>query len=101
VAPAAPAGASASPGLASFLPLVVIFVLFYFLLIRPQTKKAKDHKAMIAALAKGDEIVTTGGMLGRVTALDDSFVTLAVAQNVEVRVQRHAVAQVMPKGTTK
>jgi preprotein translocase subunit YajC len=97
----APAGGSTSPGFASFLPLIVIFVLFYFLLIRPQTKKAKEHKAMIAALAKGDEIVTTGGMLGRVTALDDSFVTLAVAQNVEVRVQRHAVAQVMPKGTAK
>lgn len=99
--PAAPAGAPASPGLASFLPLIIIFVLFYFLLIRPQTKKAKEHKAMIAALAKGDEVVTTGGLLGRVTALDDSFVTLAIAPNVEVRVQRHAVAQLMPKGTAK
>lgn len=101
IAPAAPAGAPASPGLASFLPLIIIFVLFYFLLIRPQTKKAKEHKAMIAALAKGDEVVTTGGLLGRVTAMDDSFVTISIAQNVEVRVQRHAVAQLMPKGTAK
>jgi preprotein translocase subunit YajC len=100
-APAAPSGAPASPGLASFLPLIIIFVLFYFLLIRPQTRKAKEHKAMIAALAKGDEVVTTGGLLGRVTALDESFVTLAIAPNVEVRVQRHAVAQLMPKGTAK
>lgn len=99
--PVAPAGSPASPGLASFLPLIIIFVLFYFLLIRPQTKKAKEHKAMIAALAKGDEVVTTGGLLGRVTALDDGFVTLSIAQNVEVRVQRHAVAQLMPKGTAK
>ncbi|VAW77065.1 Protein translocase subunit YajC [hydrothermal vent metagenome] len=84
-----------------FLPLVLIFVVFYFLLIRPQSKRAKEHKTMVAALAKGDEVVTNGGLLGRVTQVDDNFVTLKIADNVEVKVQRQAVANLMPKGTSK
>jgi preprotein translocase subunit YajC len=99
-APAAPAGAAPGPSLASFLPLIIIFVIFYFLLIRPQSKRAKEHKAMVAALAKGDEVVVNG-MLGRVASLDDSILTVEIAKGVEVRVQRHAVTQVLPKGTVK
>jgi preprotein translocase subunit YajC len=101
-ADAAPA-AGAQPGssIASFLPLIVIFVIFYFLLIRPQSKRAKEHRAMVAAMAKGDEVVTNGGMLGRVTEIDDSYLTLEIAAGVAVKVQRQAVAQVLPKGTIK
>ena len=87
--------------LATFLPLILIFVVFWFLLIRPQQKKAKDHKAMVSALAKGDEVVTNGGLLGRITAVGDNFVTMELAQGMEVRVQRSAVATLMPKGTIK
>ena len=84
-----------------FLPLLLIFVVFYFLLIRPQTKRAKEHKAMVEALAKGDEVVTNGGLLGRISQVDENFVTLKVADNVEVKVQRQAIANLMPKGTAK
>jgi preprotein translocase subunit YajC len=87
--------------LMSFLPLVFIFVVFYFLLIRPQTKKAKEHKLMVEALSKGDEVVTNGGMLGRITKVGDNFIELEVADQVSVKVQRQAVANVMPKGTIK
>lgn len=97
----APAAGTQGGGLMAFLPLIIIFVIFYFLLIRPQTKRAKEHRAMVAALAKGDEIATSGGMLGRVTELSDTYVTLEVADGVAVKVQRHAVAQVLPKGTVK
>ena len=96
---AAPQG-QADP-LMSFLPLIFIFVVFYFLLIRPQSKKAKEHKLMVEALAKGDEVVTNGGMLGRITKVGDNFVELEVADQVSVKVQRQAVANVMPKGTIK
>lgn len=85
----------------SFLPLIIIFVIFYFLLIRPQTKRAKEHRAMVQALSKGDEVVTNGGILGRVTELDDSYLTLEIASGVAVKVQRQAVSQVLPKGTLK
>jgi preprotein translocase subunit YajC len=87
--------------LMSFLPLIVIFVVFYFLLIRPQSKKAKEHKQMVEALAKGDEVVTNGGLLGRITKVGDSFIELDVADGVSVKVQRHAIANLMPKGTIK
>lgn len=93
--------ASAGSGIMAFLPLIIIFIIFYFLLIRPQTKRAKEHRTMVAALAKGDEVVTNGGMLGRVTDLSETYITLEVADGVAVRVQRHAVAQVLPKGTVK
>lgn len=98
---AAAAPAQQSDAFMQFLPLVLIFVVFYFLLIRPQSKRAKEHKAMVGALAKGDEVVTNGGLLGRVTQVDDNFITLKVADNVEVKVQRQAVANLMPKGTSK
>ena len=83
------------------LPLVLIFVVFYFLLIRPQTKRAKEHKAMVAALAVGDEVATTGGILGRVTQAGEQFLTIEIAEGVQVKVQRHTVASVLPKGTMK
>ncbi len=88
-------------GLLSFLPLIVIFVVFYFLLIRPQMKRAKEHKALVANLSNGDEVVTNGGLLGRISHVGDSFVTLELADNVSVKLQKHAVASVMPKGTIK
>jgi len=87
--------------LTSLLPLVFIFIVFYFLLIRPQSKKAKEHKQMVEALAKGDEIVTNGGLLGRITKVGDNFVELEIAEGVTVKVQRQAAASLMPKGTIK
>ena len=88
-------------GLLSFLPLIIIFVVFYFLLIRPQTKRAKEHRQLVANLANGDEVVTNGGLLGRITHVGESFVTVELADNVSVKLQKHAVASVMPKGTMK
>jgi preprotein translocase subunit YajC len=94
--------AAAQPSaLAQFLPLILIFVVFYFLLIRPQMKRAKEHKQLVAALNKGDEVVTNGGILGKITEVSESFVTLELAESVRIKVQRHAVAGVMPKGTMK
>ena len=93
---ATPAG-----GLLSFLPLIVIFIVFYFLLIRPQTKRAKEHRQLVAKLAVGDEVVTNGGVLGKITHVGDSFVTVEVADNVKIKLQKHAVASVVPKGTVK
>ncbi len=83
------------------LPLVLIFVVFYFLLIRPQTKKAKEHREMVSKLQNGDEVVTAGGILGRIVDLSDTFVTLEVANGVQIKVQRFQVSQLMPKGTLK
>jgi preprotein translocase subunit YajC len=95
-------GASGQPSaLLQFLPLVLIFVVFYFLLIRPQSKRAKEHAAMVAALEVGAEVVTTGGILGKVVALGDQYVTLEIADGVNVKVQRHTVSQILPKGTLK
>lgn len=85
----------------SFLPLILIFVVFYFLLIRPQQKRAKEHKEMVAALAKGDEVVTNGGLLGKITEVGDNFIRVQVSDGVEVKVQRQAVSSLMPKGTMK
>jgi preprotein translocase subunit YajC len=87
--------------LVSFLPLIFIFVVFYFLLIRPQSKKAKEHKQMVDALAKGDEVVTNGGLLGRITSVGENFVELELGEGLKVRVQRQAIANLMPKGTIK
>jgi preprotein translocase subunit YajC len=83
------------------LPLVLIFVVFYFLLIRPQSKKAKEHREMVAKLQSGDEVVTAGGILGRIVDVSDTFVTLEVANGVQIKVQRFQVGQLMPKGTLK
>ena len=95
------APASSPGGLVQMLPLLLIFVVFYFLLIRPQTKRAKEHKAMVAAIGTGDEIVTSGGMLGKISKIGESYLTLEIANGVEIQVQRGAVVQVLPKGTVK
>ncbi|NDP38215.1 MAG: preprotein translocase subunit YajC [Rhodoferax sp.] len=99
-APAA-AGGDMQSSLMSMLPLVLMFVVLYFVMIRPQMKKQKEHRAMIEALAKGDEVATVGGMLGKVTKLGEGYLTLEVAPNVEVQVQRSAVVLVLPKGSIK
>jgi preprotein translocase subunit YajC len=83
------------------LPLVLMFVVLYFVMIRPQMKKAKEHKSMVESLAKGDEVATAGGILGKVTKLGDSFISVEVANGVEVQLQRSAVVQVLPKGSIK
>ncbi len=100
-APAAAAGGSMQDSLMGMLPLVLMFVVLYFVMIRPQMKKAKEHKAMIEALAKGDEVATAGGILGKVTKMGDSFIDIEVASGVEVHLQRSAVVQVLPKGSIK
>ncbi len=99
---AAAGGANSVFGsLGGMLPIVLMFVVLYFVMIRPQMKRQKEHKAMIDALAKGDEVVVGGGVLGRVSKLGDSFLHVEVAQGVEIQVQRAAVVQVLPKGTFK
>jgi len=85
----------------SFLPLIVIFLLFFFMIIRPQMKQAKEQRNMIAALQKGDEVVTTGGIVGKVTKVADAFITLEIATNTEIIVQKHAIQSALPKGTIK
>ena len=98
-AQAAPGGGS--DGLVGFLPIILMFVLLYFLMIRPQMKRAKEQKAMIEALQKGDEVVTAGGVVGRISKLGDQYLTLEIAPNTEVVVQRSAVSVPLPKGTLK
>jgi preprotein translocase subunit YajC len=90
-----------SSNLTSFLPLILMFVVMYFLMIRPQQKRAKEQKAMMEALAKGDEVITAGGLLGKVSKVNDSYVTIEVAANTEVVVQKHAISTLLPKGTLK
>jgi len=85
----------------SLFPLVLIFVVFYFLLIRPQQKRQKEHKEMVQGLSVGDEVVTAGGVLGKVTSVSGQFVRVEVADGIELRVQRHTIGAVMPKGTWK
>ena len=87
--------------ISSFLPLILIFVVFWFLLIRPQQKKAKELKEMIGALKKGDEVVTNGGLLGRVKKVNDDFIVLELGEGNDVNVHRPAIASLMPKGTMK
>ena len=100
-APAAAAGGDMMSSLTGMLPLVLMFVVLYFVMIRPQMKKQKEHRAMIDALAKGDEVATVGGLVGKVSKMGESFLSIEVASGVEVQVQRHAVAQVLPKGSLK
>jgi preprotein translocase subunit YajC len=99
----AQAAPSADPtgGLMGLLPIILMFVVLWFLMIRPQMKKAKEHKAMVEALSKGDEVVTQGGVAGRITKVGENFVNLEVAENVEIVVQKGAVGNVLPKGTLK
>src|SRR5262245_40456410 len=96
----APAAGPAGLLQGMLLPLLLL-VVFYFLLIRPQTKRAKEHKTMVAGLASGDEIVTNGGILGKVVEVGEQFLTVEIADGVRVKVQRHTVATVLPKGTLK
>ncbi len=98
-AQASPAQPGGSMGF--ILMMGLFFVIFYFMLIRPQSKRAKEHRAMLAALAPGDEVVTSGGILGRVVEIGDTFVTLEVADGVQLKVQKAQVASLMPKGTVK
>jgi preprotein translocase subunit YajC len=95
------ASAATGSDLMSFLPLVVIFVLFFFMIIRPQMKAAKEQRNMIAALQKGDEVVTSGGIVGKVTKVAESFVSIEIAANTEITVQKQAVQSALPKGTIK
>ncbi len=85
----------------AFLPMIAIVVVFYFLLIRPQQKRAKDTKAMLSALQKGDEVVTAGGVVGKIAKLSDAYASIEIAPNVEVTVQRSAISLLLPKGTMK
>jgi preprotein translocase subunit YajC len=100
-APAAAAGAPQGSPFVTLIMLGVLFAAFYFILIRPQAKRAKEQKAMIAALAKGDEVVTAGGILGRIANLSEGYVALDIAEGVEIKVQRQAIQTILPKGTIK
>ena len=95
------AGESGGFDITAILPLILMFGIFYFLLIRPQQKKSKEHKNLVAALKKGDEIITNGGLLSNVSNVEDNFLTCEIADKVEVRIQSHAVTTVLPKGTIK
>jgi preprotein translocase subunit YajC len=97
-AQAAPSG---DPGYIGLLPIVLMFVLLYFLMIRPQMKRAKESKQMIEALQKGDEVVTAGGVVGRITKMGDAYISLEIAPNTEINVQKSAVQVLLPKGTIK
>lgn len=99
----ATAAAAESPfgSFTTMLPLVLMFVVLYFVMIRPQMRRQKEHKTMIEALGKGDEVVTSGGMLGKVSKMGETFLSVEIANGVEIQVQRSAVVQVMPKGTLK
>jgi preprotein translocase subunit YajC len=94
-------GAAAGIGVENIVMIVLMFGVLYFLMIRPQMKRAKEHKTMVDALQKGDEVVTSGGVLGRISKISENYVTLEVAEKVEVLVQRPAVTLVLPKGTIK
>ena len=103
ITPAYAQAAGAAPGadLMTFLPMIGIFVVFYFLLIRPNQKRAKESKAMLEALQKGDEVVTAGGLVGKIAKLTDQYASVEIAPNVEITVQRQAISQLLPKGTIK
>ncbi len=99
ISPAHAQGVAQGDAFGFFLPMIVIFVAFYFLLIRPQQKRQKAHKALIGALSTGEEVVTAGGILGKVTAVSEHYATLQIADDVEVKVQKSTVSAVVPKGT--
>jgi preprotein translocase subunit YajC len=97
----AQAAAASSPGFEQFLPLIIIFILFWFMLIRPQMKRAKEQKKMLSELTKGDEVITTSGQLGKVAKISDQYVSLEIADGVITHVQKSAVQTLLPKGTIK
>ncbi len=88
-------------GIIEFLPLVALVAVFYFLVLRPQSKRAKEQKAMVEALQRGDEVITTGGVVGRVNKVYEQYVGVELAENIEITVQKTAVQSVLPKGTIK
>ncbi|MEY3724165.1 MAG: hypothetical protein RLZZ365_100 [Pseudomonadota bacterium] len=100
-AQSAPAAGGDAGGLMSFIPLILMFVVLYFIMIRPQMKRQKETKAMLEALAAGDEVITAGGILGKVTAVKDQYVTVELIPGTEVQMQKNAVTSVLPKGTIK
>jgi len=95
------AAAGPMDSIMQFLPIILMFVVLYFLMVRPQMKKAKEHKALLDALSKGDEVVTQGGLAGRITKVGDDFVSISIADNVEIQMQKPAITLVLPKGTLK
>lgn len=97
-AAAQPTGADA---FTSFLPILIIFAVFYFLMIRPQVKQNKAHKQMVEALSEGEEVITNGGILGKITKVGEQFLTVKIADGVEIKVQRHHISKILPKGTMK
>jgi len=100
-APAASSATDLSSSLTGMLPLILMFVVLYFVMIRPQMKRQKEHKTMIDALDKGDEVSTAGGFVGRITSLESNYVKLEISKGVEIQLQRSAISQVLPKGTLK
>lgn len=90
-----------APGFDSFIFVLLLFVIFYFMIIRPQSKRQKEQRNMVAALGKGDEVVTNGGLVGKIVKAGDTYLEMELATGVEVKVQRNAIAQVLPKGTLK
>lgn len=95
------AAAQGAGGLMSFLPIILMFVVLWFVMIRPQMKRQKEHKALLEALAKNDEVITNGGLLGRVVKVSEQYVTIEIAEGTEVLVQKSAVSAVLPKGSLK
>ena len=95
------AGSQQGSPMGSIIMLVIFGLIFYFMLIRPQSKRAKEHKSMVEALQKGDEVVTNGGIAGKISKVEDNFISLTIADNIDVTVQKHAVSQVLPKGSLK
>lgn len=100
-AQAAPAAAGPDSGMTTLIFPVLMIVVLYFIMIRPQMKRQKEHRAMIEAIAKGDEVVTAGGIVGKVSKLGDNFIHVEVANGVELQLQRSAITQVLPKGSLK
>ena len=101
ISPAYAQAATGGDGFIGFLPIILMFVILYFLMIRPQMKRAKETKAMIEALQKGDEVITAGGIVGKITKIGDQYLTVEIAPNTEIVVQRPAVQAMLPKGTLK
>ena len=100
-AQAAPAAGDAAGGLMGMLPILLMFVVLWFLMIRPQMKKAKEHKSMVEAMQKGDEVLTNGGIAGRITKVGETYIAVEIADNVEISLQKNAVTAILPKGTLK
>jgi preprotein translocase subunit YajC len=101
ISPAHAAGEAGAPGMMDFAFPVILLALFYFMLIRPQSKKAKEMKAMQEALSKGDEVITDGGLMGKIAAVSDNAITVQFADNIEIKVRRESISSVLPKGTLK